>query len=297
MFETAALDDRALPFAIESADVRGRIVRLGPVLDLILGAHDYPPPVADLLAQVLVLTGLLGTMLKNDDGMLTLQAKGEGAVRLLVADYRDGGALRGYASFDAVKLDQFGAHPSVRALMDKGYLALTLEEGAAAERYQGIVELTGTNIAECAEHYFAKSEQTPTAIAIAARRREDGRWQGAGLMLQHLAKGEDGGPRLLSPDQREDWARVTTLMATLKASELLDPLLASGDILYRLFHEEGVRVFPTTLLTRGCRCSRERITEMLARFPEADRNDMVENGAITVTCEFCNKDFRFPVGG
>lgn len=290
----ARLDDRVLPFAIEHADMRGRIARLGPVLDEILAAHAYPQPVAQLLAEVLVLTAMLGSMLKSDDGILTVQAKARGAVNLLVADYRGGGALRGYAGFDKEKLATLGAAPSPQALLGKGYLALTLEQGPEEERYQGIVELTGESIADCARHYFATSEQTPTALAIGVQRLASGHWHGGGLILQHLAKGEDGGPRLLSPDQREDWARVTMLMATVKTAEMLDPLLASGDILYRLFHEEGVRVFPTTALMRGCRCTRERIEDMLARFPAADQADMVQNGAITVTCEFCNKDFRFP---
>lgn len=291
----ARLDDRVLPFAIEHADMRGRIARLGPVLDDILTAHDYPQPVAQLLAEVLVLTALLGSMLKGADGILTVQAKAGGAVTLLVADYRDGGALRGYAGFDADKLAMLGDAANLQALLGKGYLALTLEQGEGDERYQGIVDLTGETIADCARHYFATSEQIPTALAIAVQRQADKCWRGAGLMLQHLAKGEDGGPRLLAPDQREDWARVTALMATVKPGELLDPVLASGDILYRLFHEEGVRVFSTTPLARGCRCTRARIGEMLARFPAADQADMAKDGAITVTCEFCNKDFCFPV--
>ncbi|RME64876.1 MAG: Hsp33 family molecular chaperone HslO [Alphaproteobacteria bacterium] len=289
----ARLDDRVLPFRIEGADMRGRIVRLGPVLDDILHAHAYPPAVARLLAEILVLTAMLGSMLKGETGVLTVQAKAGGAVKLLVADYRAGGALRGYAGFDADRLAPLGAAPDLRDLLGKGYLALTLEQGGEEERYQGIVDLTGDSIAACARHYFAKSEQTPTALAIAVQPSADGRWQAAGLMLQHLAKGEDGGPRLLSADQREDWARVSALMATVRHDELLDPLLASGDILYRLFHEEGVRVFPTVALARGCRCTRESIARMLARFSAADQADMVVDGAITVTCEFCNKDFRF----
>lgn len=285
-------DDHVLPFAIERQDMRGRLTRLGPVLNQILDAHDYPPSVAHVLAEVLTLTALLGSMLKAA-GRLTIQAKSDGAISLLVADYFDGGAMRGYAQFDAAGVAKYGDGASLRALTGRGYLALTLEQGEDNERYQGIVDLDGESLSECATVYFLQSEQTPTRLRLAAQRDDTGWWRAGGLLLQHLSRGEEGGPRLLSLDQQEDWNRVSTLMMSVRDEELLAADLSSADLLFRLFHEEGVRVFDETDLQRGCRCDRNRLARMLARFPDEDLTDMEENGEIIATCEYCNISYHF----
>lgn len=285
-------DDQVLPFAIEHQDMRGRLVRLGPVLNQILDAHSYPQSVANVLAEVLALTALLGSMLK-ENGRLTVQAKSDGAISLLVADYFDDGAMRGYAQFDPAGVAKYGAAASLRALTGRGYLALTLEQGEDNDRYQGIVDLDGESLSECATVYFLQSEQTPTRLRLAAQRDETGWWRAGGLLLQHLSRGEDGGPRLLSLDQQEDWNRVSTLMMSVRDEELIAPNLANADLLFRLFHEEGVRVFDPTYIKRDCRCDRSRLARVLARFPEEDLAHMEEGGMIKATCEYCNTEYQF----
>jgi len=287
-----APDDQVLPFAIDQQDMRGRLTRLGPVINAILDAHAYPPAVARVLAEVLTLTALLGSMLK-DNGRLTVQTKSDGAISLLVADYFDGGQLRGYAQFDPASVALYGKAASLKALTGTGYLALTMEQGADNERYQGIVDLNGETLAECATNYFAQSEQTPTRLRLAIGQDEAGQWRTGGLLLQHLSRGEDGGPRLLSPDQQEDWMRVSTLMMSVRDAELIASDLSSEDLLYRLFHEEGVRVFNSHKVEKGCRCDRDRLLSVLARFPQEDLSEMEDNGVITATCEYCNKAYDF----
>jgi molecular chaperone Hsp33 len=280
--------DKVLPFSIENQDVRGRLVRLGPALNQILAAHKYPDNVAGTMAETLALTAALGSILKAEDS-LSIQAKGDGALSMMLTDYRAGGAMRGYAQLAKdVAQDEGISGP---AQFGKGFLALTLEKDG--ERYQGIVELEGETMADCAVRYFEQSEQTPTRLFLAAERDDQGWWRAGAILLQHLAKGEEGGPRLLSPDQKEDWSRVGLLMETISKDELLSPQLASTDLLFRLFHEEGVRVFPQTDITKDCRCTREHISSVLSRFSDDDITHMVVDGKITVTCEFCSKDFVF----
>lgn len=290
--ETGTQDDAVLPFAIEQQDVRGRLVRFGPALNRILAAHAYPPSVGRVLAEVLTLTALLGSMLK-EDGRLTIQTKSDGAIGLLVADYFDGGSVRGYAQFDPESVALYGKAASLKALTGTGYLALTMEQGEEGERYQGIVDLDGETLSDCATAYFAQSEQTPTRLRIAVDQDETGWWRGGGLLLQHLSRGEEGGERLLSPDQQEDWHRVSTLMMSVRDEELIAPDLASQDLLFRLFHEEGVRVFAPNQLVNQCRCERERLRSVLARFPKEDLDHMEKDGVITATCEYCNRHYGF----
>lgn len=285
-------DDRVLPFAIDQQDMRGRLTRLGPAVNKILDAHAYPPAVARVLGEVLALTALLGSMLK-EDGRLTLQTKSDGAISLLVADYFDGGGLRGYAQFDAASVSLYGKAASLKALTGTGYLAITMDQGSDGERYQGIVDLNGETLAECATNYFAQSEQTPTRLRIAIAQDDTGWWRAGGLLLQHLSRGEDGGPRLLSPDQQEDWNRVSTLMMSVRDEELIAASLSSEDLLFRLFHEEGVRVFSAQTVSQRCRCDRERLRSVLSRFPAEDLRDMEKDGVVTATCEYCNIAYNF----
>jgi len=288
----AAALDVALGFALPGRHARGRLVRLGPALDEILSAHDYPAPVAHILAEALVLTALLGATLKEAGGQLTLQAQTEaGIVDLLVADYK-GGELRGYVRFDAERLAEQPSRPSLFALFGKGYLAITFDQPVSNERYQGIVPLEGGSLAEAVEHYFGQSEQIPSLVRIAVG--EDGRIAG-GLLLQHLPEGEEGRERLHAREDRPEWDHVRALGGTIGAGELADPALPLEALLWRLFHEEEeVRVLAAVPLAKGCRCSLDYISGVLARFDPGERAGMAgEDGLIGVDCEFCSRSFPF----
>jgi molecular chaperone Hsp33 len=285
----AALDV-ALGFAVPARHARGRLVRLGPVLDEILSAHDYPAPIARMLAEALVLAALLGATLKDADAQLTLQAQTEsGVIDLLVADYR-GGELRGYVRFDSERLAEQPSQPSLFALFGKGYLAITFDQAASNERYQGIVPLEGASLGEAIEHYFAQSEQIPSLVRLALG--EAGHVAG-GLLLQHLPEGEEGRERLHARQDRPEWDHVRILAGTVSAAELTDPALPLGTLLWRLFHDEAeVRILAERPLVRGCRCNYEHVRSVLARFAADERAEMVDDdGFISVDCEFCSRIF------
>lgn len=283
-------DNLVIPFQIEGQSVRGRAVRLGTVADQVLAAHDYPEPIARLLGEALALTAMLGSVLKVD-GKLTLQAKAGGPLGLLVADYASPGDVRGFAQFDAGGVAHLPEDATVADLLGKGYLAMTLDQASAKESYQGIVDLKGETLAECAKAYFADSEQTPSELALAAERDPvSGYWRVGGIMVQHLGRGEAGGPRILDPDQSEAWNRAAILMSSVKTDELTDPLLPLTDLLLRLYHEDGVRVFRPISIRRGCRCSEERMEQVIRSFSKEDLADMADDGRVTITCEFCNRD-------
>lgn len=283
----AGLSDALIGFTLPSRNARGRVVRLGPTLATILAAHAYPPPVARLLAEALVVTALLGAMLRADDGALTLQAQAEhGVVDLLVADWR-AGALRGYVRHDPERLARLGRNPSAQALFGRGRLAITLDQTASAERYQGIVPLEGATLADMVERYFGSSEQLPTRVRIAVEGDRAG-----GIIVQHLPRGELGGERLHVAAEHPDWSHVRMLAETATGAELVDPALPLDRLLYRLFHEDGVHATPPVAIVHGCRCSPDHIARVLARFPEAERAGMRgSDGLITVNCEFCSRSF------
>lgn len=288
--------DRVLGFTVPSRNVRGRLVRLGPVLDTILAAHAYPPALRNLLAEALVLGALMGALLKTDDSQLTLQAQTEsGAVDLLVCDYR-AGELRGYARHDPAALAKLGNNPSLAALFGKGYLAITFDVAETSQRYQGIVPLEGDSLAQACESYFAQSEQIPTLIRVAVRSGPDGCTAG-GMLLQHLPEGEEGRERLRVEMEHPDWEHMAVMGGSLRHDELLDPGLSMEGIAWRLFHEEAeVRVLPGPALTRGCRCTAEYYRSVLARFPQEEREHMRdESGHISVDCAFCSKVFAIDV--
>jgi molecular chaperone Hsp33 len=292
----AASLDSAIGFALPRRHARGRLVRLGPVLEEVLSAHAYPAPVARVLGEALVLTALLGATLKDAGGQLTLQAQTEnGIVDLFVADYR-GGELRGYVRFDAERLaGEPGIHPSLSALFGKGYLAITFDQAVSNERYQGIVPLEGESLAEAAEHFFSQSEQIPSLVRIAVG--DSGRIAG-GILLQHLPEGEEGRERLHTRLDHPEWDHVRILGETIRAGELTDPALPLEDLLWRLFHdEEEVRLLSTTPLVRGCRCSVEHVRSVLARFTAEERAEMADDsGVIGVDCEFCSRVFPVTLG-
>ncbi|WP_442800339.1 Hsp33 family molecular chaperone HslO [Sphingobium sp. C100] len=291
---TSAADlDQALGFTIPQRHARGRLVRLGPVLDDVLAAHAYPPAVERTLASALVLAALLGSTLKQAGGQLTLQAQTEnGVIGLLVADYKNGD-LRGYAKFDADRLAELGPDPSLFGLFGKGYLAITFDQAVTGERYQGIVPLEGESLGHAAEHYFFQSEQIPSVIRIATRHEAGEGCVAAGLLLQHLPEGEVGRERLHVRHDHPEWEHVQVLAETLKPGELTDPALPLSDILWRLFHEEAeVRVTEAAPLAKGCRCDLTHIRDVIGRFSVEERAEMADdNGVIGVDCAFCSRIF------
>jgi len=284
--------DVAIGVTIPARDARGRAARLGPVLDEILSAHLYPPVIERLLAEALTLTALLGTLLKEPEGQMTLQAQTEnGAVELLVCDYL-GGELRGYVRHDPERLADAGPNPSLFSLFGKGYLAITFDQPLSKERYQGIVPLEGDGLAQAAQNYFAQSEQIPSLVRLAAEKR-DGRWVAGGILFQHLPEGEEGRARLHTQLDHPDWPHIAILAGSIRPEELTDPGLALDDLIWRLFHEEAeVRTFAPVPLRRGCRCDPDYVRSVIARFPEEERLAMVgPDGLITVDCAFCSLSF------
>lgn len=285
--------DRLLHFTIPDRDARGRMVRLGPVLDEILSAHDYPAPIRNLLAEALVVTALLGSLLKDGNGQLTLQAQTQdGVVELLVCDFRDG-ELRGYVRHDRARLDELGPNPSLYSLFGDGYLAITFDLAATGQRYQGIVPLEGDSLAEACQSYFWQSEQVPTLIRVALG-AADGRRIAGGLLLQHLPEGEEGRERLHVRLDHPEWEHVSIMGSAVRREELVDADLGLESLLWRIFHEEReVRVEKGAFLSRGCRCTMEHYRDLIARFPADERAEMVnDEGEILVDCAFCSKIFR-----
>src|SRR3954467_11642290 len=284
--------DVALGVAFPSRNARGRIARLGAVLDSVLASHEYPAVLETLLAEALTLTALLGSLLKEPQGQLTIQAQTKGGlIDLMVCDYL-GGELRGYVRHDADKLAGMSAEPTLQELFGKGYLAITFDQPAAQERYQGIVPLEGKNLAEAAQSYFAQSEQIRSLVRLAAQKRGDHWWAG-GLLLQHLPEGEEGRERLHTRLDHPDWPHVAILGGALKPEELTDANFPLDALLWRLFHEEDeLRTLAAIRLSRGCRCDPDYVRSVIARFPAEDRQEMVgDDGLIRVDCAFCSSTF------
>lgn len=297
MNDQTAIDEtysnRLLGFTLPGRHARGRVVRLDGLLDTILSAHDYPPAITNLLAEALVMTTLLGGLLKETGSQLTMQAQSpDGIVSLLVCDYRDG-ELRGYAEFDGERLAQLGSNPTLPALFGvEGHLAITFDLPTGGERYQGIVPLEGASLAEACEHYFARSEQVPTLIRLGVRSGTEGCVAG-GLLVQHLAEGEEGRERLHVRMDHPEWEHVAVLAGSTRHRELVDRNLSLEALVWRLFHEEDeIRIERGRSLTRGCRCSVGHFEKVLARFPEDERAAMrAEDGSIIVDCAFCSREF------
>ncbi|MEA1071515.1 Hsp33 family molecular chaperone HslO [Sphingomonas sp. LY160] len=296
MTDKSLLEDVALGVTVPSRHARGRAARLGPVLDSILANHAYPPVLETLLAEALVLTALLGALLKDPGGQLTIQAQTEnGIVDLLVCDYK-GGELRGYVRHDPDRLAEAGPSPSLFALFGKAYLAITFDQPATDERYQGIVPLEGEGLAQAAQSYFAQSEQIPSIVRLEAKRDEKG-WVAGGLMFQHLPEGEEGRERLHTRLDHPEWPHVATLVGSAKPEELTDRTLPLDDLIWRLLHEESeVRTLDPVSLSKGCRCSPDYIASVISRFPAEERAEMAgEDGLIRVDCAFCATSFPIAV--
>lgn len=286
-----ASPDHVRPFMLETSSLRGRIVRLPGVVDEIIRAHGYPDPIARLLAEALCLTTLLAGMLKFN-GVFTLQAKGNAIIRTLVTDMTNEGVLRGTATFNTELLES-GKEYSFKELMGEGYLAFTVDQANSDERTQGIVPLEGDTLTACVRNYFQQSEQIDTSFVCFVEKKTQS-WNGGAMMLQNLARlgGHDTPQRVADDDE---WQRALTLMHSVKREELLDAGLPLNGLLYRLFHEEGVRVFDPITIMRGCRCSPDKIKTILANLSVEEKREYSDDGMIAVTCEFCNTTYRFPV--
>ena len=303
------VDDAALPFEVSALDLRGRLTRLGPALDEILTKHDYPAPVGKLLGEAIVLTTLLGSSLKFE-GRFILQTQTDGPVSFLIVDFQAPDRLRAYARYDAKRLK---AGLDSGALLGKGHLAMTIDQGPDMSRYQGLVALEGGNLEDAAHEYFLRSEQIPTKVRLAVgeewRGGGDGpkhRWRAGGMLLQFLPKApERAQQRDLDPgdapegaithqvEEDDAWVEGQSLIGTVEDVELIDPDLSGERLLYRLFHERGVRVFPPLPLRAQCSCSRDAVSAMLKSFAPTDRAEMVKDGKVVVTCEFCSSVYEF----
>lgn len=304
-----AADDVVLPFAVEALDTRGRVVRLGPSIDTILSRHAYPDAVARVLGEAAALTALLGSSLKFE-GRFQLQTKSDGPIEMIVVDFDAPDRLRATARFDAGRVATLapGAHGSGE-LLGRGILAMTIDQGSERSRYQGVVALEGQGFEEAAHQYFRQSEQIPTRVRLAvAEQFERGHraWRAGGLMVQFLPRSPDRmrqpdfhpgdapkgreAPEARAPREDDAWVEAKALVDTIEDHELIDPEVASERLLYRLFHERGVRVFEPRHVHEECRCSQERIMTMMRNFSPEDRRDMVgDDGRIGITCEFCSR--------
>lgn len=292
-----ARDDLVAPFQLEGRPVVGRLVRLGAAIDDVLGRHDYPEPIANLLGEACALAALVGAALKFE-GRLILQAQGDGPVRFVVADYDTSGALRGYCRFDpeqVTALTAAEARPSAEALLGQGAFVMTLDQGADRDRHQGVTPIEGDSLARCAEAYFAQSEQIPTRIRLAVGRLTDAegtRWRAGGVMTQLIAGDAARGAT------SEHWDHARALVETIAGDELLDPMITPETLLFRLFHEEGARLLPGKPIRGECRCSEERVAGMLRSFPAEERAGLAEDdGLIHVTCEYCSRTYALPPEG
>jgi molecular chaperone Hsp33 len=285
-------DDLVAAFQIDQRPVRGRIVRMGPMVDDILSRHAYPEAVANLLGEACALAALVGASLKFE-GRLILQAQGDGPVAFVVADYDTSGALRGYCRFDAERVAEACkgfARPGAKSLLGDGLFMMTIDQGADTERYQGITPIEGETLALCAEHYFAQSEQIPTRVRLAVGQVQTGaqaHWRAGGLILQNIAEDDARGPT------REAWDTARALFETVGEDELIDPTISPDQLLFRLFHEDGVRLFQAQPVRAFCRCSPERIRDVIGSFPSEEQAEMVEaDGKIRVTCEYCSRVYE-----
>ncbi len=301
------MGDVVIPFAVKPLGVRGRIVRLGAVLDDILSRHDYPESVSALVAESVALTAMLGTALKFN-GKFIVQTKTSGPVQMIVADFVSPGGVRGCAKYSKPRIDEL-KKPDQKQLLGEGILGMTVDQGANMERYQGIVPLGNSTLADAAHTYFQQSEQIPTRLRVAAgpllaRGEKQTYWRAGAILVQHLPS--EGGSSPLPEmqgdapegsehqvDEDDNWVKARLLLDTIEDHELLDPTLTAEEILYRLYHEDGVTVYPAIPITRHCTCSREAVSTMLQNFSEADRVDMVKDDKIEVVCEFCSTPYQF----
>lgn len=294
--QSGLVDDNVVqPFRLEKTNVRGRMVRLGSTLGDILARHNYPAPVSALLSEAVSLCLLLAAMLKYD-GIFSLQIKGDGPVRLLVADVTTRGEVRAYAGFDEAAVKKAAKRKQDTEnhyyhLLGKGYIAFTVDQGQAEKRYQGIVELKGSSMVESVLHYFTQSEQIKTAFKLAIH-PQDGHWRAGGIMIQQLPEEDDGEA---APEVTlDDWTRAVMLLETCTDGELLSPVLHSSDLLFRLFNEDGVRVYQPLHARFQCRCNSDKVVNILRTIPRGEVEEIIEkDGFVSLKCEFCSQDYTY----
>lgn len=285
------VDNVIQPFQMAKSGVRGRLVRIGSVIDAILGRHDYPDRVAQFLGEGLVLVAMLGGALKFE-GMFTVQTKGDGAISMIAADMTTPGDMRGYASFDDEKLaaaEQTPGDDAVKRFLGKGYIAFTIEAGPERNRYQGIVALEGASLADCMEAYFDKSEQVDTLLRVAVD-KIDGKWRAGGLMVQRLP--DENATEMNQDEEEENWRNAQALASTITPEELTNPISKSAELLYKLYHEEGVWLYEPQELQDKCSCSLERVLTTLRTFGPTDLVDMADDGIISADCQFCSSKYE-----
>ena len=304
-------DDTVQPFDVSALDLRGRVVRLGPAVDKILARHNYPLPVAKLLGEAVALTVLLGSALKIE-GRFIMQTQTDGPVRMLVVDFRSPGSVRACARFDAGRVAGAieAGKVSTGVLLGHGHLAMTIDQGSDMSRYQGLVALDGGSLEDAAHEYFRSSEQIPTRVRLAVGEEMSPgaghRWRAGGMLLQFLPKAPerlrvadldpgDASEGTPTHEVQEDdaWVEGRSMISTVEDVELLDPSVSSERLVYRLFHERGVCVFKSVPIVAQCSCSRDGVDAMLRSFSQDDRDHMVEDGKISVTCEFCSAHYQF----
>jgi molecular chaperone Hsp33 len=309
-----AWDDTVLPFQLDRADIRGRVGRLDSVLETILGQHDYPAQVAALVAEATLITALIGQTIKHR-WKLSLQVRGDGPVRLIATDYfgpteeGDPARMRAYAAFDPEGVAAGVAQPF--ELIGNGVFGIMIDQGPGTAPYQGVTPIAGESLADCAETYFAQSEQLPTRFAIAMGEAVepggDAHWRGGGVLLQHMPKasphatggatGPDGllaAEDVLDGSDAENWRRAVMLLETVEATELVGPHVGAEQLLMRLFGEEGPRVYPAQPVRFGCTCGPEKVVATLAHYPASEIAAMTtEEGKVTADCQFCGAHYEF----
>lgn len=290
--------DHVIPFLIHESNVRGRVVRTTKVIDQILSQHDYPERVSKILGEALLIVSMLASNLKHH-GVFTLQARGDGALNLLVVDALYGGELRGYAGFDkeAIAKMQDKDVVSLQDVMGQGHLAITLDMGKD-DRYQGVVGLEGETIGDAIQHYFTQSQQVDVSLHTALEKR-DGTWRAGALMIERLPDGVLPMNKDAAQDVQEigeeEWRNAYSLLSTLKDEELLDfEGLSVEKMLYRLYNEAGVVMHDEQPVSRGCRCSREKVENALRTIAKEEIESLkLPSGLVEVTCEFCSKTETF----
>ena len=293
-FPDLSFGDYIQPFQIEDLGLHGRLVRLGAALDQAFERHEYPIEISNLLGETMALATVLSGAIKYE-GVFTLQVQGNGPVSPLMADLTSDGDLRGYVRFDEDKLagalKRDGA--MVPKLLGAGHMAFTVDQGPDTERYQGIVELEGGRLTECAQNYFQQSEQLETALVVAADTSDPSASRSAALMIQRLPAGMEGS--YTRDEEDEAWRRAVVLMSSITPDELLDPELSASGLLYRLYHEDGVRIYSAKPVRHACRCSERKVKRTLASFPKEEIADMADEGMVSVVCEFCKAEYVFPL--
>lgn len=288
------LEDECLPFQIEGQDIKGRVVRLGRSVNEILTKHNYPDHVSKKMGEALAFTALIGSLMKYD-GILTTQMKGDGPFRVLVCDFHKeretmNGNVRGYASYDETIED----NDNISELFgENSYMAITIDQGKFMERYQGIVSLEGESLTDAAEEYFKSSEQLPTKVKFSCEKDENGTWHAGAIMIQHYARNTEAEYSRDEETTENNWNTASVLLNTLKTSELLDVNLSLQDLLIRLYHEAGIRIFGHTSIAAGCRCNEEKIRTTLSSLDLDELKDIAENDIIEVTCDFCTTTHKF----